>query len=166
MIEHGGLISPRDVQRATALGADLSAASHYVYYLGQSYQEPLGPERGAWLSLLASFSNAGGTVTLHSDAPLAPPHPLRAASVHLTRTTREGSVLTPQERLTKRQALEAITINAAHVLGLEHEIGSIEIGKRADFTVLDQNPLDVAPEKWGNIPIWGVVLDGEKRAIQ
>ncbi len=166
VIEHGGMFSPNDVARANALGADLSAASHYVYYLGQSYQEPLGPERGAWLSPLGSFTNAGGKVALHSDAPLAPPHPLRAASVHMTRATREGGVLAPHERLTPRQALEAITINAAHVIGLEHEIGSIEIGKHADFTVLEKNPLNVEPRSWSDIPIWAVVLDGEKRPIR
>lgn len=165
IIEHGGLFSPDEVRRAGELGAAVSAASHYVFYLGEAYQAALGPERGAWITPLASLSAAGVPVALHSDAPLAPPLPLRAASVHLTRATREGGLLTPSERLTPIEALEAITIDAAYALGLEDEIGSIAPGKRADFTILDANPLATAGEDWGDIPVWGVMLGGEKRPL-
>lgn len=165
VIEHAGLFSPEEVTRAGALKATVSAASHYVFYLGEAYQPALGPERGKWITPLASLSAAGVPVTLHSDAPLAPPLPLLAASAHLTRATREGDVLTPNERLSPQEALEAITIDAAYALGLEKEIGSIATGKRADFTVLDANPLAIAREAWGDIPIWGVVLNGEQRPL-
>jgi len=163
VIEHAGLFSPEEARRAGVLGAAVSAASHYVYYLGEAYQEPLGPERGQQISPLASLSAAGVKVSLHSDAPLAPPAPLRAASVHLTRATREGGVLTPAERLSPKEALEAITIDAAYALGLEAEIGSIAPGKRADLTILERNPLATASGEWSAIPVWGVVLGGEKR---
>lgn len=163
VIDHAALFSPEDVRRAGVLGAAVSAASHYVFYLGEAYQPLLGEARGARLTPLASLSAAGVRVSLHSDAPLAPPLPLRAASVHLTRATREGGVLTPEERLSPQEALEAITIDAAYALGLENEIGSIAAGKRADFTVLEQNPMATAGDQWGSIPVWGVVLAGEKR---
>ncbi len=165
VIEHAGLFSPEEARRAGVLGAAVSAASHYVFYLGEAYQAPLGAERGAWISPLASLSAAGVKVALHSDAPLAPPLPLRAASVHLTRATREGGVLTPSEMLSPEEALQAITIDAAYALGLEAEIGSIAPGKRADFTILEQSPLATAGERWGDIPVWGVVLGGEKRPL-
>lgn len=163
VIEHAAMFSSEDVRRAGVLGAAVSAASHYVYHLGEAYQPLLGPERGARLSPLASMSAAGIKVALHSDAPLAPPSPLRAASVHLTRETREGGVLTPGERLSPREAIEAITIDAAFALGLENEIGSIAPGKRADFTILGRNPLATAGDRWDDIPVRGVVLAGEKR---
>jgi hypothetical protein len=165
VIEHAGLFSPEEVRRAGVLGATVSAASHYVFHLGEAYQEPLGPERGQWISPLASMSAAGIKVSLHSDAPLAPPAPLRAASVHLTRATREGGGLTPAERLSPQEALEAITVDAAYALGLEAEIGSIAAGRRADFTILERNPLATAGENWSSIPVWGVVLGGEKRPL-
>lgn len=166
VIEHGALFSPDEVSKVGALGADISAASHYVFYLGEAYQAALGPERGQWITPLRSLSAAGARVSLHSDAPLAPPLPLRAASVHLTRATREGGVLSPEERLSPMEALEAVTIDAAFALGLENEIGSIEPGKQADFTVLEESPLATAGERWGDIAVWGVVLDGEKRPIK
>ena len=165
VFEHAGLFSPDQVAQAGALDAVISAASHYVFYLGEAYQAPLGEERGAWILPLGSLSEAGVPVTLHSDAPLAPPLPLRAAGIHMTRATREGGVLTPDEQLSAPEALESITIDAAYALGLEAEIGSIAIGKRADFTILDANPLETPGEAWSDIGIWGVVLDGEPRPL-
>ena len=165
IFEHAGLFSPEQVARASELGAGISAASHYVFYLGQAYQSPLGPDRGNWILPLASLSAADVPVTLHSDAPLAPPLPLRAASVHMLRSTREGEVLTPSEKLSAEEALESITIDAAYALGLEDQIGSITPGKLADFTILDANPLETSAEDWPDIEVWGVVIEGELRPL-
>ena len=164
IFEHAGLFSPDQVARAARLKAGISAASHYVFYLGTAYQSPLGPERGGWISPLASLSAADVPVTLHSDAPLAPPLPLRAASVHMLRSTREGQVLTNDEKLSAYEALEAITLDAAYALGLEAELGSLAVGKRADFTILGANPLVTPAEAWPDIEVWGVVIEGQPRA--
>ena len=55
-----------------------------------------------------------------------------------------------------------VTIDAAYVLGMDDRIGSIEPGKHADFTVLEANPLEVAPEAIRDIGVWGTVFAGEK----
>jgi predicted amidohydrolase YtcJ len=164
-IEHGGLFSPQQVEMAGRLKANVSAASHYVYYMADTYADPLGSPRAKWISPLGALTGAGAAVTLHSDAPLAPPEPLRAASVHITRATREGGTYEAQMGLTPYQALESVTLDAARAIGLEAEIGSIEAGKRADFTILGANPLTLAGTSWTDIPIWGVVLAGEKHPL-
>jgi predicted amidohydrolase YtcJ len=166
VIEHGGLFSPEQVRRAGDLNAMVSAASHYLYYMAEAYAAPLGPARANWITPLGSLSAAGTVVALHSDAPLAPPEPLRAAGAHITRATREGGTYQAAQALRPYDALEAITLDAARVLGLEAEIGSIEAGKRADFTVLETNPLDTDGADWPAIGVWGVVLDGEKRPVE
>jgi predicted amidohydrolase YtcJ len=128
--------------------------------MGEDYK-PVIAEKAEYITPLASAFDAGLRVTVHSDAPLAPPMPLLAAGRHMTRATREGGVSSPSERLSAEQALRAITIEAAWSLGLEDEIGSIEIGKRANFTILSENPMDMPGESWGDIPIEGVMLDGK-----
>ncbi len=159
VIEHGGLITPPQLAKAKNLGAGISVASHYVFYMGKNYEDAIG-ERVKYITPLRSAMDLGIPTTVHSDAPLAPPVPLRAASVHMTRATKEGAVSTPSERLTKEQALQAITLNAAWSLGLDDIIGSIEAGKLADFTVLGANPMETDAENWPEIPVWGVVLGG------
>ena len=159
IIEHAGLLTPDHIKKASELGVGLSAASHYVNYMGGLYAEAIG-ERVQYITPLRSAIEAGMKTTLHSDAPLAPPQPLRAASVHVTRMTREGTVSTPSERLTKNQALRAVTLDAAWSLGLETEIGSIETGKKADFTVLDANPMEMNAQDWPEIKVSGVLIDG------
>ncbi|MNE91147.1 hypothetical protein D3C80_1887240 [compost metagenome] len=54
-----------------------------------------------------------------------------------------------------------MTLGAAHTLRLDHCIGSIEIGKFADFAVLHQDPLDVPPESLRDVQVWGTVLGGQ-----
>lgn len=166
VVEHGGLFSPEQVKRAGENGILLSAASHYVYYMSQRYADPLGPARAQWITPLGSLSAAGVVVALHSDAPLAPPQPLRAAGAHITRATLEGGTYEVANALTPYDALESITLDAARVLGLQDEIGSIEPGKRADFTILDANPLRVPGSDWAEIGIWGIVLDGQPKPLR
>lgn len=165
VIEHGGLITPDQLSRAKDLDIGISVASHYVFYMGKNYEDAIG-ERVKYITPLRSAMALGIPTAVHSDAPLAPPQPMRAASVHMTRATKEGGVSTPSERLSKEQALRAITINAAWSLGLENTLGSIEPGKLADFTVMDANPMETAPENWPNIPVWGVVLGGEIHPVK
>ena len=166
VIEHGGLFSPEQAVLAGRLNAMVSVASHYVHYMSTIYAEPLGHTRADWITPVGSLSRAGSIIALHSDAPLAPPDPLRAGSVHMTRETREGGIYVASEALTPQQALEAVTINAAYILGLEQEIGTIEAGKRADFTILEANPLELAAQDWPEIGVWGVVLNGRKAPLQ
>jgi len=159
IIEHAGLITPDQMEKAANLGVGISAASHYVNFMGEDYK-PVIAEKADHITPLASAFAAGLHVTVHSDAPLAPPMPLLAAGRHMTRATREGTIATPSERINAEQALRAITLDAAWSLGLEDEIGSIEVGKRADFTILSLNPMDLPGESWGAIPINGVMLKG------
>ena len=165
IIEHGGLFRPDQITLAAELGIGISAASHYVKYMGEDYKEAIG-EKTDFITPLASAIKAGIHTTVHSDAPLAPPQPLKAASVHMTRETRQGGVSNANEMITRKQALKAITLDAAWSLGLEDEIGSLEAGKRADFAILESNPLTTAPEDWSDIKVWGVMLGGDVRPVQ
>ena len=78
----------------------------------------------------------------------------------VNRLTASGRVLGPDERISPEDALHAVTLGAAWQLKLDHEIGSIEAGKLADFAILDDDPLAVEPETIKDIGVWGTVLGG------
>ena len=105
-------------------------------------------------------------VSFHSDYPMAPAEPLTLVWVAVNRVASDGRVWGEHQKLSLDRALRAITVEAAASLGLEHEIGSIRPGKKADFTVLEQDPYAVDPLALKDIPIWGTVLEGRPHPIE
>jgi predicted amidohydrolase YtcJ len=92
---------------------------------------------------------------------MAPAQPLMSMWVAVNRINEKGKVMGEEECITPQQGLEAITINAARVLGLDHEIGSIRAGKKADFTVLAEDPLEINPIDIKDIRIEATVFEGK-----
>ncbi len=161
VLEHYGYAREDQHARVRALGVAVSNNAYYLHELAPIYAEHgLGPERARDISPLGGLARAGVPTSFHSDFPMAPAAPLLQVASAVTRIASDGRVWGPDQRLALGVALRAVTLEAAWSLGLEHEIGSIEVGKRADFTVLARDPYDVAPEALADIPIWGTVLDG------
>jgi predicted amidohydrolase YtcJ len=120
----------------------------------------MGPDRAHRINACRSALAAGVRLAIHSDAPVTPLAPLFTAWCAVNRVTPSGRVLGAAEALTVPEALRAITLGAAWTLKLDHEVGSIECGKRADFAVLDDDPYEVAPAALKDVPVWGTVLSG------
>ena len=99
--------------------------------------------------------------SLQSDNPVTPVNPLFSMHCAVNRTTRDGKILGPEERIDPLEALKAYTIHAAYCSFEEHLKGSIEVGKLADFTVLSDNPLTVSPEKIKSINVEATVVGGQ-----
>lgn len=64
--------------------------------------------------------------------------------------------------LTLDEAIRAVTIDAAHILGLESDLGTVEAGKLADMSVLNKDPYEVGVDGLRDIKVWGVVFEGRK----
>jgi adenine deaminase len=92
--------------------------------------------------------------------PMAPADPLFLMWCAVNRLTPSGRVAGPEQRVTAEQALRGVTIEAAYSLKLEDEIGTIAPGKRANLTILAENPLTVPPERIKDIKVWGTVMEG------
>lgn len=161
-IEHFGLSTPEQIFRLSKLGANISANAYYVHELSDIYSnDSVGFERASSMARVGTSFREGITTTLHSDFTMAPAQPLMSMWVAVNRVNEKGNVMCEEERITPQQGLEAITINAARVLGLDHEIGSIRAGKKADFTVLQENPLEIDPLKIKDIEIKATVFEGK-----
>jgi predicted amidohydrolase YtcJ len=74
-----------------------------------------------------------------------------------------GRAINPSQALSVRQALRAVTINAAYQLGADAEIGSIEIGKWADLQVVSASPYGVTPESLTELRVIDVYLAGRQQ---
>ena len=107
-----------------------------------------------------SVVKRGISYSFHSDLPMGPAAPLYLAWCGVNRLTLDGRVAGPEQRISVEEGLRAITINAAYSWRRENELGSITPGKIANFTVLEQDPYSIAPEKLKDIPIWGTVFEG------
>ena len=108
----------------------------------------------------ASALDAGVPLAIHSDAPVTPLGPLFTAWCAVNRRSATGRVLGEGERIRVDAALRAVTLGAAYTLKLDHEIGSIEPGKRADFVVLEEDPTQVDPARLKDVKVWGTVQGG------
>ena len=89
----------------------------------------------------------GIKVALHSDMPMAPASPSMLMHAAINRDNFAGKVAGPDQRISSIEALRAVTINAAYVLRLEKMYGSIEVGKYANFTILDKIGSDFPAKK-------------------
>ena len=104
----------------------------------------------------------GMRISLHNDPPVTPEEPLRNISVAATRTAPSGRVLGPEQRLTVEQAIRAQTIDAAWQLFSDDVVGSLEVGKYADFVVLSADPRSVPPEQIADLDVRATYLAGRK----
>jgi len=107
----------------------------------------------------------GVPLSFHSDLPMGRSDPIGMMSCAVNRITQSGRVAAPEQRLSIEQALRAVTIDAAHSWRKEDELGSIEVGKVANFTVVDDNPLDATPIRLDEIEVIGTVFRGEWFAV-
>lgn len=140
-LEHLGTSTEAQNRRISRMGLFVSGQPNYVRVLGEAYAaHGLGPDRAATMDRFGSLERLGVPLGLHSDFNMAPIDPFYLAWIAANRITLTGNKLAPQERLSLKKALRAITIEAAQVIGRDHEIGSIAAGKRADFAVLDRDP--------------------------
>ncbi|WP_171210300.1 MULTISPECIES: amidohydrolase [unclassified Ruegeria] len=163
VIVHFAVSAPDQIDRIKRLGAIVSANPYYVTALADQYSKTgLGPARANEMVRLGDLDRAGVSWSLHSDMPMAPGDPLFLMWCAVNRVTSSGRVAGQDQTVPVEQALRGVTINAAYSHRLEQDLGSIEPGKRANFTILENNPLTVDPMGLKDIKVWGTVLEGDK----
>ena len=160
-VQHCQMSTPAQYERMAAMNMSANIFSNHIFYWGDQHRDiTLGPERAARMDACATAERAGVSFAIHSDAPVTPMGALHTAWCAVNRLTASGDVLGPDERISVDSALRAITIDAAYQLKLDHQMGSIESGKYADFAVLNDDPYDVEPAALKDIGVWGTMLGG------
>jgi predicted amidohydrolase YtcJ len=166
-LQHAQLADPAQFRRMAALGLCVNLfPNHHFYWGDQHAAMTVGPERAERMNACASALAAGVPMAIHSDAPVTPLGPLFTAWCAVNRTTASGRTLGQHERISVMDALRTITLGAAYTLKLDHEIGSIACGKRADFAVLEDDPTAIAPDRLKDVRVWGTVVGGHVFAAE
>lgn len=162
-IEHCGLPTEGDIARMASLGIRPVNQPQHHYNWGEGVEQAIGTP-GERFNPLGEFVAAGVPVTISSDAPVAEPRPLEAMQAAVTRVTRRGTKLGPDAlRIDAAAALRAHTLEGAVSIGREQELGSLAVGKRADFAVLSADPLAVPGEELAAIRVLETWVDGSAR---
>jgi predicted amidohydrolase YtcJ len=110
---------------------------------------------------LRTLVDAGVLVAAASDYPCDVLDPLEGIWAAVTRRALNGEMVDPEEGVTPLEALRMYTSNAAIVSGRGSEEGTIEVGKRANLVVLDQNPLACHEESLRDIVVLQTYVDGK-----
>lgn len=155
---HGQLLGPDQLPEVKRLGLIPSFFAAHVYYWGDTHIQNFGMERASHISPAASAQAAGVPFTFHQDTPVIEPDMLETIWCSVNRLTKKGMRL-DAEAIPVEEALKAVTIHAAFQYFEENEKGSIRPGKKADFVILDKNPLTVPAMELKNIRVLQTIKD-------
>lgn len=157
---HSQFVRPDQLDRYVEDRIIPSFFTEHAYYFADAHLANLGEARTAFLSPMRTAIAKGLRPTNHTDFIVVPIDQMMVVWSALTRRSRGGEVIGPDERVTPLQALEAITINAAYQYGEESTKGSIEPGKLADLVILDRNPTTVDPDDIRHIRVVETIKEG------
>ena len=160
-LHHCQLADAAQFRRMRALGLCVNLFSNHLYYWGDVHRDvTVGPDRARRMNAAGTAKRMGVAYAMHSDAPITPMAPLFTAWCAVNRLTASGEQLGAAECIPVADALRAITLGAAYTLRMDDEIGSIEVGKRADFAVLADDPLSMPPAMLKDVRVVGTMLGG------
>ena len=159
VIEHAFIARPDHFPRMKKLGIDLSVQNH-LYLAGPSLVKYWGPARAARVTPVRDMLDQGFLVAGGTDSPVVPYPPLWVFYHFVTRGTIAGGVLGADQRITRREALELLTINNARLTGEERIKGSVEVGKLADLVILSEDPLTASEARLEKIDVLLTMVGG------
>jgi hypothetical protein len=159
-LEHCAEAIPPLFERIRRLNPVISLQPPFLYYSGERYLSLVTPENIPYLYRIKSFLEAGLTVAAGSDNPVVPHNPFVGLQAAILRTTDMGHVIAPHECISPLQALALYTTHAARASFDEDVKGSLSPGKLADLVLLNRSPLNVSPERIGEIKVLKTFIGG------
>lgn len=166
-IEHFTVTTPEQLVRTKQLGVVPGFTIGHVHYWGQAFNDQiLGAPRAECIDPSASLKKEGVRFAYHSDSPVSPYGPLKYITQGVTRVWQsplQRKVLGPNERISVDDAIRAVTIDAAYQMMSDDKIGSLEVGKLADFVVLEKNPRTTLAEQIGDIKVLQTWVGGKRQ---
>ncbi|MFM9958773.1 MAG: amidohydrolase family protein [Phycisphaerales bacterium] len=132
----------------------------HTFYFAEAHIANRGREQAMYISPMRDAIDAGLRPTNHTDFVVAPLDQMMMLWSAVTRVSRGGAEIGPEQRVTPYEALKAMTVWAADQYGEVDTKGTLEIGKLADLVILDQNPLEIDPKSIKDIKVVETIKEG------
>ena len=167
-IAHGQFVSVADVPRMASLQvtADISPTLWFPGVIYEAIKLVIGEERATRMQPNRSILDAGGVVVGGSDWPVIPlPNPWVGIEGLVTRADPSGQfpgTLWVEQALTLDEAIAVYTTASSRAMGLGDVTGSLEVGKAADFIVLDRNPWQIPATDLAEVTVMQTWFAGEQ----
>ncbi len=160
-IEHCTLCPPPLIEKLVETGSAVVTQPGFLHFYGEEYAAEIDPDIHEWLYRTKSLQARGIPVAGSSDCPIAPLAPFVSLQTAMTRQSRGGIVLSPQERLSLHEALPLFTTAGAWIGFAENSTGSISPGKRADLVILDGDVVTTATHAIHALKVTTTIVGGE-----
>ncbi|MDG6347400.1 amidohydrolase [Luteimonas sp. 8-5] len=163
-IEHAQILSPADLPRLAKMHVIASMQPTHATSDMPWAEDRVGPQRINGAYAWRKLRDSGARLALGSDFPVESVDPRLGLYAAATRTDAEGMPAGgwhPEDKLTAWEALRGFTLDAAYAGFAEAEVGSLAPGKRADFVVLAEDPLAIAPEGLADLTVRATYVDGK-----
>ena len=155
-IEHASMLTEDVINDMSEYGIIASCQPPFINSEYNWIAKRIGEERCKYTYPIKSIVQAGVVLASGSDCPVEDPNPILGLHALVTRNS-----FVPEECLNVEEALKSYTINAAYAAFEEDVKGSIEVGKLADFVLLDRNPLKVPKDEIKEIRVMKTIIRGK-----
>ena len=155
-IEHASMLTKDVIKDMKDYGIIASCQPQFINSEYTWLEKRIGLDRCKYTYPYKSLIEAGVILASGSDCPVEDPDVILGLHALVTRNN-----LIPEECISMQDALKTYTINAAYAAFEEKTIGSIEVGKLADFVVLDKNPLEIEEDKIKEIQVLETIIRGK-----
>jgi hypothetical protein len=160
-LHHVSVLPPEDtVKKMATLQIMVASQPGFLLALGSFADEALEPEREATQQPSRSLLKHGVRMSYGSDA--GPYGPIAGLYAAVTRKGWNGVVHGKDEGVTIQEAIRMHTVEPAYFTFDETRQGSIEVGKAADFVVLDKDLLTIDPERIQDVQIERTIIAGRE----
>jgi predicted amidohydrolase YtcJ len=164
-VEHAQILHSDDIPRFAQL--DVIAAMQPTHATSDMYwaDDRLGGHRLAGAYAWQSLLDSGARLAFGSDFPVEQVDPMLGIYASVSRQDTEGwpeGGWLPSERMSREAAIRAFTLDAAYAGFMENQVGSLEVGKRADFIVFERDIMEIPTEQIPDLRVMETWVDGKR----
>jgi predicted amidohydrolase YtcJ len=147
-IEHAQIVTPEDIPRFKTIGIIPSMQPTHATSDKNMAEQRIGHQRMEGAYAWRTFLQQGSRIACGSDFPVEAPNPFFGIHAAVTRQDAGGNPIAgwyPEQEMSLKEAFRCFTLDAAYAGHQDKTLGSLEVGKYADFIVVDQDMFKISP---------------------